>query len=47
MVRGKREERPLPYFMWLAGQICGLMVMAEPKDELDDFDCSFKELVKR
>ena len=45
--RGKREERPLPYFVRLAGQICGSMVMAEPEDDLDDFDCSFKELSLR
>ena len=42
--RGKREERPLAYFVRLAGQICGSMVMAEPEDDLDEFDCSFKDL---
>ena len=45
--RGKREERPLPYFVRLAGQICGSVVMAGPKDELDDFDCAFKDLSLR
>ena len=39
--RGKREERPLPYFVRLAGRICGSVVMAEPEDELDDFDSAF------
>ena len=45
-VRGKREERPLP-FVRLAGQICGSAVMARPEDELDDFDCAFKDLSLR
>ena len=45
--RGKREERPLPYFVRLAGQICGSVVMAVPGDELDDFDCAFKDLSLR
>ena len=45
--RGKREERPLPYFMRLAGQICGSVVMAGPEDELDGFDCAFKDLSSR
>ena len=42
--RGKREERPLPYFVRLAGQICGSVVMAELEDESGDFDCTFKDL---
>ena len=45
--RGKREERPLlplPYFVRLAGQICGSVVMAVPGDELDDFDSAFEDL---
>ena len=45
--REKREERPLPYFVRLAGQICGSVVMAVPGDELDDFDCAFKDLSLR
>ena len=43
--RGKREERP--YFVRLAGQICGSVVMAVSVDELNDFDCAFKELSLR
>ena len=39
---GKGEERYLPYFMRLAGLICGSVVMAEPEDEFDDFGCFFK-----
>ena len=45
--RGKREERPLPYFVRLAGQICGSVVMPGPEDELDDFDYAFKDLSLR
>ena len=45
--RGKREEGPLPYFVRLAGQICGSLVMAEPEDQLNDFDCTFKDLSLR
>ena len=42
--RGKREARPLPYFVRFAGRICGSLVMAEADDDLQDFDSSFKEL---
>ena len=42
--RGKREERPLPYFVRFSGQFCGSVVMAEIEQDLDDFDCSFKNL---
>ena len=45
--RGKREERPLPYFVRLASQICGSVVMVVPGDELDDFDRAFKDLSLR
>ena len=45
--RGKREERPLPYFVRLACQIYGLVDMAESEDDLDDFDCSIKDLSLR
>ena len=45
--RGKREERPLPYFVRLAGQICGSLVMAVPVDESNDFDCAFIDLSLR
>ena len=44
MGRGKREERPLPYNVRFSGQICGSLIMAEPGEDLRDFECSFKDL---
>ena len=41
------KPRKHPYFVRLAGQICGSVVMPGPEDELDDFDYTFKDLSSR
>ena len=42
---GVREQRrPLPYNVRFSGRNCGSLAMAEPKEQLEDFDCSFKDL---
>ena len=43
--RGKKERRPLPDFVRFSGRICGSVLMANPPDDLDDFECSFKDLI--
>ena len=41
---GVREmRRPLPYNVRFSGRICGSVVMAEPEENLKDFECSFKD----
>ena len=42
--KGKERKEALPDFVRFSGRICGSVVMANPPDDLDDFECSFKDL---
>jgi len=37
-------ERKKGGFVWFSGRICGSVVLAKLDDDLDDFECPFKDL---